>query len=58
MAGGAISPEDFQTAVVEVDWAAQIAGPPLYGEWKVAPADHEGDIVEANVGTRPATSQY
>ena len=28
---------------VEVDWAAQIAGSALYGEWQVAPA--EGGIV-------------
>ena len=56
MAGGKISFEDFQTTVVEVDWAAQIAGPPLYGEWQVASA--EGAIAEVNVDTRSVTSQY
>ena len=54
--GATISFEDFENIVVEVDWAAQVAGPPLYGEWQVAPA--EGDIVVAGVDTRPVTAQY
>ena len=53
-----ISFENFENtvAIVEVDWAAQIAGSVLYDEWQVAPA--EGDIVKAGVDTRPATRQY
>ena len=58
MGGGKISLtlEDFESTVVEVDWATQIAGLALYDEWQVAPA--EGDIVEAGVDTRSATCQY
>ena len=47
--GATIPFEDCDNIVVEVDWAAQAAGPPLYGEWQVAPA--EGDIVVAGVDT-------
>ena len=53
---GTISFETFETTVVEADWAAQLAGPVLYDEWPVAPA--EGDIVEAGVGPRPTTRRY
>ena len=45
--GATISVEDFDNAVVEVDWAARDGGSPLYDEWQVAPA--EGDIVVAGV---------
>ena len=41
--------EDFDSIVVEVDWAAQSAGPPLYDEWQVAPA--QGGIVVAGADT-------
>ena len=54
--GATISFEDFNNIVVEVDWAAQAAGSPLYDEWQVAPA--QGDIVVAGVDTRPVTTQY
>ena len=54
--GATNSFEDFGNIVVEVDWAAQSAGLPLYDEWQVAPA--QGDIVVAGVGTRPVTEQY
>ena len=50
---GTISFGNFETTVVEVDWAAQLAGSVLYDEWQVAPA--EGDIVEDGVDTRPVT---
>ena len=55
---GGIPFEDFENTVAEVGWAAQPAGPALYGEWPVAPA--EGDVVEAGVNTRPrsVTRQY
>ena len=56
LTGTTISFEDFDTTVVEVDWAAQSAGSPLYDEWQVAPA--EGDIVIAGVDTRAVTAQY
>ena len=53
---GTISFETFENTVVEVDWAAQLAGSVLHDEYQVAPA--EGDIVEAGVDTRPVTRQY
>ena len=41
-----ISVGEFGSAVVEVDWAAQLAGSALYGGWQVAPAaPAQGDIV-------------
>ena len=54
--GATISFENFENIVVEVDWAAQIAGSVLYEEWQVAPA--EGDIAVAGVDTGPVTRQY
>ena len=45
--GATIPLGNFENFVVEVDWAAQIAGSVLYGEWQVAPA--EGGIAEAGV---------
>ena len=58
MAGGTISRsfEKFDNVVVDVDWAAQLAGSALYEEWQVTPA--QGDIVHAGVDTAPATAQY
>ena len=53
---GTISFETFENTVVEVDWAAQLAGSVLYDEYQVAPA--EGDIVKVGVDTRPVTRQY
>ena len=49
---------DRENAVVamEVDWAAQLAGPVLHGERQAAPA--EDGIVEDCVETRPTTRQY
>ena len=56
MAGGKISFKEFANVIVDVGWAAQLAGSALYGEWQVAPA--EGGIVHAGVDTRPVTAQY
>ena len=56
LTGTTITFEDFDTTVVEVNWAAQSAGSPLYDEWQVAPA--EGDIVIAGVDTRAVTARY
>ena len=56
--GATIPFADFDNIVVEVDWAAQSAGPPLYDAWQVAPAPAEGDIAVAGVGTGPVTRQY
>ena len=54
--GATNSFEDFDNTVVEVSWAAQSAGSPLYDEWQVAPA--QGDIVIAGISASPVTAQY
>ena len=60
MAGSKIPFGEFGNVIVDVDWAAQLAGSALVLhdelEWQVAPA--QGDIFHAGVGTTPATAQY